>query len=127
MSSDNEERLNELLDDITKLNYEAAFDRSDELFVKTIKYFRFCPICGNDEIDINVGEGGKDTINCYGCGAKWHIYFGFFDKQLKWAKLTSATKDGEGSEYLGKKIEPINWKEMAIKSHKVLKINTDEE
>ena len=59
------------------------FDRSEGLLAETIKYFTYCPIYGNDETDINVGEGGKDTINCDRCGAKWHIYFGFFDKQLK--------------------------------------------
>ena len=103
----------------------GEFDRSEELLAKTVKYFTYCPICGNDEIDINVGKGGKDTINCDGCGAKWHIHFGFFDKQLKWAKLTSATKYGKGREYLGKKIEPLKWKEMAIRSHEVFKRNKE--
>ena len=101
------------------------FDLSEELFTKTVKYFSYCPICGNDEIDINVGEGGKDTINCDNCGAKWHIYFGFFNKKLKWAKLTLPTKDGGAREYLGKKIEPAKWKEMAIKSHEIFKRNKE--
>ena len=28
----------------------GEFDRSEELLAKTIKYFTYCPICGNDEI-----------------------------------------------------------------------------
>ncbi len=97
-----------------------------EFHSKARYYFPFCPICGTIELEIIVIIGGKDNIFCNRCGAAWHIYFSLIKEKMKWAELISPSKNGKGKEYIGKKIKPPKWKEMAIKSHKVFKKNTEE-
>jgi len=70
--------------EIRRISYKN-FDRIDWFQSRARLYFPFCLICGNGDILINVGFGGK--------------------------------------ELLGKKIMPINWLEMAGRSHEVFKRN----
>ena len=85
------------------------------------KYFPNCPICGSGKIQVHLVMGGKDTISCENCGARWHIYFGHVLGHLKWAELELEADDGRGEELLGQKVEANKWREMAIESRKKLR------
>ena len=123
MREDDEDYLRwGIAEEIPRISFKD-FDRIDWFQSRARYYFPFCPICGNGDILINVGFGGKDTISCENCGARWHLYFSFFGHQLKWAKLESKADDGRGKELLGKKIMPINWLEMAGRSREIFKRN----
>jgi len=56
-------------------------------------------------------DEGKDTLSCYGCGAKWHLYIGLTG--LKWAELELEDEDGKGVDLLGKKLNKKDWRKMA--------------
>ena len=56
-------------------------------------------------------DGSKDTLSCYGCGAKWHLYLGLTG--LKWAELDLESENGKGAELLGKKLDKNEWLKMA--------------
>jgi mRNA-degrading endonuclease RelE of RelBE toxin-antitoxin system len=56
-------------------------------------------------------DEGRDTLSCYGCGAKWHLYIGLTG--LKWAELELEDEDGKGVELLGKKLNKKDWRKMA--------------
>lgn len=56
-------------------------------------------------------DEGKDTLSCYECGAKWHLYIGLTG--LKWAELELESEDGKGEEFLGKKRNKKDWRKMA--------------
>jgi mRNA-degrading endonuclease RelE of RelBE toxin-antitoxin system len=56
-------------------------------------------------------DGSKDTLSCYGCGAKWHLYIGLTG--LKWAELDLESEDAKGAELLGKKLDKNEWLKMA--------------
>ncbi len=56
-------------------------------------------------------DGGKDSLSCYGCGAKWHLNIGITG--LKWAKLDLESEDSKGLELLGKKLSKNVWLKMA--------------
>ena len=47
------------------------------------------------------------------------MYFSLISDQMKWAKLELKAEDGRGKEFLGKKLEPIKWKEMALETHRI--------
>ncbi len=80
-------------------------------------YFLCCPLCGDDKIGVNIvslTNGGRDTLSCYACGAKWHLYLKSFSATLSWAKLELCSADGKGRELLRKKINKEEWKKMAL-------------
>ena len=54
-------------------------------------FFPCCPICGNKRIEVHLISGGRDTLSCESCGAKWHIYVGLTG--LKWAELDVEADD----------------------------------
>jgi mRNA-degrading endonuclease RelE of RelBE toxin-antitoxin system len=56
-------------------------------------------------------DGSKDTLSCYGCGAKWHLYIGITG--LKWAELDLESEEANGAELLGKKLDKNEWLKMA--------------
>jgi len=56
-------------------------------------------------------DGSKDTLSCYGCGAKWHLYIGL--RGFKWAELDLESEDAKGAELVGKKLDKNEWLKMA--------------
>jgi hypothetical protein len=63
------------------------------------KYFLCCPFCGNTQLTINLvslSHLRKDSMECLGCGAKWHIYLGLYG--FSSAKLEIKSKNGKGIE-----------------------------
>ena len=56
-------------------------------------------------------DGSRDTLSCYGCGAKWHLYIGITG--LKWAELALESENAKGVELLGKKLNKNYWLKMA--------------
>ena len=88
---------------------------------EVLKYFPNCPICGSGRIKVNIVMGGKDTVTCFNCGSRWHIYLGVAFGDLKWAKLELEADDGRGKELLGKEIEASEWQEMAKESRRKLR------
>jgi hypothetical protein len=70
------------------------------VFKNIMKYERFIE-----------ADEGKDTLSCYGCVAKWHLYIGLTG--LKWAKLELEDEDGKGVELLGKRLNKKDWRKMA--------------
>lgn len=40
-------------------------------------YFLCCPLCGSNKLAVHITDGGRDTLTCYGCGAKWHLWVAF--------------------------------------------------
>lgn len=79
-------------------------------------YFPSCPLCGGREIEVNLTSGGRDTLSCKNCDARWHIYVGLTG--LKWAELDLEAKDGVGRELLGKRMKGNEWRRMAIEKRK---------
>jgi hypothetical protein len=76
--------------------------------------FRFCPLCGDEEMEVNIMPYGRDTVSCKGCGAKWHLYIGITG--FRWAELETQPEDGTGAELLGKRIRKNDWRKMAEKA-----------
>jgi len=70
-------------------------------------------------------DEGKDTLSCYECGAKWHLYIGLTG--LKWAELELEGEDGKGEELLGKKLKKKEWRKMAQKAQETTKIKPRKE
>lgn len=87
---------------------------------EALKYFPNCPICGSGKIQVHLVFGGKDTLSCLGCGARWHIYFDLWG-HLKGATLELEADDGKGKELLGQQIEVTKWLEMSKESRKKLR------
>jgi len=87
-------------------------------------YFPCCPLCGNKEIEVHLTQGGRDTLSCQGCGAKWHIYVGLTG--LKWAELDVEADDGKGKELLGRRLEKDEWRKMAHEARRRLQTTTRE-
>jgi hypothetical protein len=76
------------------------------------KYFLCCPLCGNGQLTVNLSlSGGRETITCETCGAKWHIYMGLTG--LSWAELELNSKDGKGIDLVGKKLKKEEWRQKA--------------
>ena len=84
-----------------------------ESWVRNI--FQCCPICGEEHFDFHYGH--PDWLLCLGCGAKWHIFFGF--SSFKHAVLENEASDGRGRELVGKKIDNFTWAKM-VSTHKTL-------
>lgn len=80
------------------------------------RYFTSCPLCGAREIEVNFTLGGRDTLSCKNCGARWHIYVGLTG--LKWAELDLEARDGSGRELLGKRMKGNEWRRMAEEKRK---------
>lgn len=81
-------------------------------------YFLCCPICGYDQISLNFIAGGRDTLSCDSCGAKWHLYVGL--SGFKWAELELCARDGKGRELFGKRFNKEECKIMAQNARKAL-------
>lgn len=79
-------------------------------------YFPCCPLCGNKEIAVYLIDGGRDTLTCRNCNAKWHIHVGL--SGLKWAELDVDADDGKGKELLGRRIKKNEWRKMAHETRK---------
>ena len=75
------------------------------------RYFICCPLCGSPKITPHLINGGRDTLYCDSCGARWHLYVGLTG--LKWAELELESDTGTGRELLGKRIQKEQWKNMA--------------
>ena len=80
--------------------------------------FVCCPLCGSEEIQTHLVTGGRDTLTCEDCGAKWHLYVGLTG--LKWAELEIESKNGKGLELLGKRLQKDEWRRMALEIRKTL-------
>lgn len=92
------------------------------------QYFVCCPFCGSEKLNyVAPGPwtgasvwarnfGGRDTLTCEECGAKWLLYFkiGFADCYFEWAKLELESKNGKGLELIGKEISKDEWRKLAI-------------
>ncbi len=73
-------------------------------------YFLCCPFCGNTQLNINLDSlrhMRQDSLKCSGCGAKWHIYLGLYG--FSSAKLEVESKNGKGTELLGKRLKKDYW------------------
>jgi len=79
-------------------------------------YFPSCPLCGSKDIEVHFTMGGRDTLSCESCGARWHIYVGL--SGLKWAELDVEADDGTGKELLGKRLGKEEWRRMAHEARK---------
>jgi len=88
-------------------------------------YFPCCPICGAKEISVHLTQGGRDTLSCESCGARWHIYVGLTG--LKWAELEIEAEDGKGQELLGKRLDKNEWRRMAQTARKARAIHERKE
>lgn len=78
------------------------------------KYFPYCPFCGEKELDFHYSF--RDALLCPTCGAKWHIYFRI-TANLSKAVLEVAAHDGQGAEFVGKKIDNSMWRRMALEAN----------
>lgn len=78
------------------------------------EYFPYCPLCGSKRMEANITMGGRDTISCENCRARWHIYIGF--SGFKWAELDIKAKNGKGAELLGKRLNGDEWLRIAKKA-----------
>jgi hypothetical protein len=67
-------------------------------------YFVCCPLCGSEQIKTHFVFGGRDTLTCEDCGAKWHLCFGRHDS-FKWAELDLDSRDKRGLQLLGKRLD----------------------
>jgi mRNA-degrading endonuclease RelE of RelBE toxin-antitoxin system len=67
-------------------------------------------------------DGSRDTLACYGCGAKWHLHIGLTG--LKWAELDLESEDAKGVELLGKKLNKNYWLKMAQNVRNATKAQT---
>lgn len=74
-------------------------------------YFVCCPLCGSEQIKTHFIMGGRDTLSCESCGAKWHLYVGLTG--FKWAELDLESGDKRGMHLLGKRLDKEEWKKMA--------------
>jgi hypothetical protein len=74
-------------------------------------YFICCPLCGNEQVKVHLISGGRDTLTCENCGARWHLYIGLTG--FKWAELDIEAKDGRGLQLLGKRLDKDEWRRMA--------------
>lgn len=74
-------------------------------------YFVCCPLCGSEQIETHFIIGGRDTLSCENCGAKWHLYVGLTG--FKWAELDLESRDKIGMQLLGKRLDKEEWKKMA--------------
>lgn len=81
-------------------------------------YFVCCPLCGNEEIEVNLVTGGRDTLTCENCKAKWHLYVGV--RGFRWAELDIESKNGKGLKMLGKRLNKEEWRRMAYEIRKTL-------
>jgi hypothetical protein len=89
-------------------------------------YFPCCPLCGSKKIDVHLIPGGRDTLSCGKCGAKWHIYVGLMG--LKWAELDVEADDGIGKELLGRRLDKNEWRKMAHQTRRqALKTSTSKD
>ena len=80
-------------------------------------FFLCCPLCGNDKINAflpSLSSGGRDTLTCETCGAKWHLRISALG--LSWAELELSSKDGRGQELIGKRLKGAEWRELAQKA-----------
>jgi hypothetical protein len=74
-------------------------------------YFQCCPICGNNQMTLNLIPMGRDTITCASCDATWHTYIGLTG--FKWAELDLPSKDGRGQELVGKRFSKYEIRKAA--------------
>ena len=81
-------------------------------------YFPCCPICGSKEIEVHLTQGGRDTLSCSNCNARWHIFVGLTG--LKWAELDVEADDGKGKELLGKRMNGNEWRRMSQEKRRTL-------
>ena len=79
-------------------------------------FFPSCPLCGGRQIEVNLVRGGRDTLSCKNCGARWHLYIGL--RGLKWAELDLEAIDGKGKEFLGRRLAGDDWRKIARKKRK---------
>lgn len=86
-------------------------------------YFPCCPLCGSKKIEVNLIVGGRDTLSCESCGARWHLYVGL--SGLKWAELDVEADDGRGRELLGKRFTKDELRVMAQDARKTIKTVKD--
>jgi len=95
---------------------EAEYFKSVESEV--LGYFICCPFCGSERLQTHLISGGRDTLTCENCGAKWHLYVGLTG--FKWAELDIESKNGKGLELLGKRLDKNEWREMAHRIRRTL-------
>ena len=81
-------------------------------------YFVCCPLCGSEDIEVHLVSGGRDTLTCEDCGAKWHLYIGL--RGFRWAELEIESQDKKGLELLGKRLPKDEWRKMAHGIRKTL-------
>ena len=75
--------------------------------------FPCCPLCGSKQLKSNLVPGGRDSLLCENCKAKWHLIIGLGG--LKWAKLEQGSENGEGTALIGKRYEKERWQKLAEK------------
>jgi hypothetical protein len=78
-----------------------------EFAIDLRNYFKCCPICfasAKGTFAVHLTIGGKDTLACNICGAKWHVYIVPF-AGFQWAELDSPAKDGRGQDLGGRQID----------------------
>ena len=87
-----------------------------EVYEKQVQdCFPYCPFCGNNQLTMNLVSGGKDTLSCEVCNAKWHLFIGLGG--LKCAILEQPSRNGEGKNLVGRRYEKNQWKKY-IEKHR---------
>jgi len=81
-------------------------------------YFVCCPLCGSDNLKPHFIQGGRDTLTCENCEAKWHLHVGLTG--LKWAELDLVSKDKKGLQLLGKRLDKKEWRNMATEIQRTM-------
>lgn len=81
------------------------------------EHFPFCPLCGSENLKINIVSFGRDTMTCKDCGATWHLHFSRLSG-FAWAELEAEADDGTGREFLGHRTENSQWQKMAREARK---------
>lgn len=80
------------------------------------KFFVNCPLCGSQDIEINLGFVRRDTLTCRNCRGKWHIYINY--SHLQWAELEVSPNGHVEKDLVGKRIDSIELLKTALERRK---------
>jgi len=92
----------------------------EEWKIHLAKFFPCCPLCGGDEIEIDIAFGRRfDYVFCLDCKAKWEADWKGEDFLIEYVKLLEIDANMEGRSYLKKEFPPDFWRKMALRRQKI--------